>query len=102
MHAWIDALHIDTGMISWTVTITIAADHITSFKRITIVAAAASTVSNMIVCKTFGIATAIVRKQARVYAIVVHARFVEHAFRISLTFYGVAGNIRITLMSLFT
>ena len=53
MNARIDALHIDTGMVSRTVAIAVATDYSASIQRISMITVTASTVGFMIVGEAF-------------------------------------------------
>ena len=102
MHAGIDALHVDARVISRTVTVAVAADDTTAIQRIAVVALATATIGHMVVREAFnvGARARMIRNQARIYAIVVHAGLVERALTIVSTLDRVARDLRVTLVAL--
>lgn len=87
VHAGINALHIDAGVIAWTVAIAVAADDAAAIQRIAIVALAAAAIGYMVVREAFSVDVRawMIRDQAWIYAVVIHAGFVECALAIMPT-----------------
>lgn len=102
VHAGINALHIDAGVITWTVAVTVAADDAAAIQRIAVVALAAAAIGYMVVRETFTVDVCawMIRDQAWIYAVVVHAGFVECALAVMPTLDRLTRNLGITLVAL--
>jgi len=101
VHAWVDALHVDARMITWTIAIAVAANHATTVQRIAIITLAAATISDMVVRETLGIGAAWIRDQAWVHAVVVLAGLVARALTVVPALDRLARDLRIALIALF-
>lgn len=101
VHAGIDALHVDAGVIARTVAVAVAADYAAAIQRIAVVALATATIGHMVVRETFdvGARARMIRHQARIHAVVVHAGLVERALAIVPTLDRVTRDLGITLVA---
>lgn len=102
VHAGIDALHVDAGVIAGTVAVAVAADDAAAIQRTAVVALAATAIGRMVVREAFGVdaRARTIRDQARIHAVVVHAGFVERALAVVPAFDRVARDVGITLVAL--
>ena len=97
--ARVDALRVDTGVLGWTVAVTVAADNAAADLRVAVVARATATLGRVVGDVALGVSATCVREQARVDAVVVDASLVGGAFGVATTFETVAGNFGVTLVS---
>lgn len=103
MHARIDALHVDAGVIARTVAIAVTTDDATAIQRIAVVALATATIGYVVVREAFDVdaRARMVRYQAWIHTVVVHAGFVEGALAVMATLDRVTRDLGITLVAWF-
>jgi len=101
VHAWVDALHVDARVITWTVAIAVAANHAATLQWVAIVTLAAAAVGHVVVREALGVGATRVRDQTRVHAVVILAGLVARALAVVLALDRVTGNLRVALIALF-
>ena len=60
MNARIDTLHVDAGIVSWTIAIAVATDHSATIQRISMIALATSTVGFVVVGEALRVYSAVI------------------------------------------
>lgn len=86
METRVSTLFVDTGQVTWTVSIAVAANYMALVSWISYIAITATTLCNVVVREALGVDSATFgREQTRIHAVVVDARLVWHALRVSLT-----------------
>lgn len=98
--AWIHALHVDARVITWTVAVTVTANHSATVQSVPVVALPAPTIGFMVPGEALGVHAAVIGHQAGIHAAVVHAALVQRALAVPSTFYRVAGDVWIALVAL--
>lgn len=99
MNARIDTLHVDAGIVSWTITIAVATDHSATIQRISIIALATPTISFVFVGEALRVYSAVIGDQTRIHAVVVHATLVQVTFAVACAFHGVASDVWVALIA---
>lgn len=101
VHARVDALHVDAGVIARTVAVAVTANHAAAIQRVAVIALAATAIGNVVVREALGVGAARgVRDQARVHAVVVLAGLVARALAVVLALDRVTRDFRIALIAL--
>jgi len=101
VHAWVDALHVDARVITWTIAVAVAANHATTVQRIAVIALAAATISDVVVREALGVGAARIRDQAGIHAVVILAGLVARALAVVPALDRLTRDFRIALIALF-